>query len=155
MEQNAIENKSIKGGCYCGRIEYQAQLPVKWCAHCHCTQCRHIQGAAFVTWFGVDKTNFAFVKGEKDVAWFDSSDKAQRGHCIHCGTPLFFLGENWQDEIHITRESTQDDILQKPQLHVFYDRHVDYLKLHDELDKYGGPDGFTPINIASPRGENQ
>jgi len=154
MEQSAIENKTIEGGCYCGRIQYRVQLPVKWCAHCHCTQCRHIQGAAVVTWFGVDKTQFTFIKGEQDVAWFDSSDKAQRGHCIHCGTPLFFLAENSPDEIHITRESTPQDILQKPQLHVFYDRHVDYLNLQDELDKYGGPDGFTPLNV-SPSGEKE
>jgi hypothetical protein len=145
MEQSEIKNKKVQGGCYCGRIAYQIQLPVKWCAHCHCSQCRHTQGAPVVTWFGVEKINFEYLKGEQDVAWFDSSDKAQRGHCIHCGTPLFFLGEKWADEVHITRESTQQDILQKPQVHVFYDRHVDYVHLKDNLDKYGGPDGFTAL----------
>ncbi len=149
MEQSEVTNKKIQGGCYCGRIEYQVQLPVKWCAHCHCTQCRHTQGAPVVTWFGVEKNNFEYVKGEQDVAWFDSSEKAQRGHCIHCGTPLFFLGEKWSDEVHITRESTQQDILQKPQIHVFYDRHVDYLEFEDDLDKHGGPDGFTALTDES------
>lgn len=153
MEQSAIETKTIQGGCYCERIQYQVQLPVKWCAHCHCTQCRHIQGAPFVTWFGVDKIHFSLTKGEADVAWFDSSDTAKRGHCIHCGTPLFFIGDNSQDEVHITRESTQDNILQKPQLHVFYDRHVDYVHLQDDLDKYGGADGFTALPNQQATGE--
>lgn len=145
MEHEPIESKEITGGCYCGRITYKVQLPVKWCAHCHCTQCRHTQGAPVVTWFGVDKNNFQYLSGEQDVAWFDSSEKAKRGHCIHCGTPLFFMGEKWKDEVHLTRESTQDDILQKPQIHVFYDRHVGYLNFDDNLDKYGGPDGFTTL----------
>jgi len=145
MEQTEVTNKKIQGGCYCGRVEYQVQLPVKWCAHCHCTQCKHTQGAPVVTWFGVEKNNFEYLKGEKDIAWFDSSENAQRGHCIHCGTPLFFLGNKWSNEVHITRESTQQDILQQPQVHVFYDRHVSYLNFNDDLDKFGGPDGFTAL----------
>ncbi|MGX5202965.1 GFA family protein [Aliikangiella sp. IMCC44632] len=145
MEQPAIENKSIQGGCYCGRVKYQVQLPVKWCAHCHCNQCRHIQGAAVVTWFGVNKNQFNYLQGESAVVWFQSSQTAQRAHCIHCATPLFFRGEKWPDEIHITRESTQQDILQKPQIHVFYDRHVNYLEFNDSLEKFGGLNGFSPI----------
>ena len=138
-----VKNTHIQGGCHCGRIQYQVQLPVKWCAHCHCTQCRHTQAAPLVTWFGVNKVNFVYLQGEQDVAWFDSSESAKRGHCIHCGTPLFFIGDKWKDEVHITRESTQEDIKQKPQLHVFYDRHVNYLNFNDKLDKHGGIDGFT------------
>jgi len=106
-----------------------------------------------VTWFGVDKSSFNYLCGERDVAWFDSSDKAQRGHCIHCGTPLFFIGEKWHNEVHITRESTQADILQKPQIHVFYDRHVSYLQFDDQLDKYGGPDGFSPLSANKTESE--
>ncbi len=143
MEHEAIESKYIEGGCYCGMVKYQVQLPVKWCAHCHCTQCRHTHAAPLVTWFGVVNHQFQYLKGENDIIWFDSSKEAKRGHCINCGTPLFFIGEKWKDEVHITRESTQADILQKPQLHVFYDRHVDYLALEDKLDKFGGQDGFT------------
>lgn len=153
MEQTAINPQLIKGGCYCGRIKYQVQLPVKWCAHCHCSQCRHTQGAPVVTWFGVEKKNFETLKGEQDIAWFDSSETAKRGHCIHCGTPLFFLGDKWKDEVHITRESTQADILQKPQVHVFYDRHVSYLSFADQLEKYGGPDGFTALPESTTDGE--
>ena len=155
MEQTEVKNKSIQGGCYCGRIVYQVQLPVKWCAHCHCKKCRHTQGAPLVTWFGVDKNNFQYVKGKQDIAWFDSSKNARRGHCIHCGTPLFFLGENWQNEIQITLESAQEDILQKPQVHVFFDRHVNYLELKDDLEKYGGPDGFTPLTEKDESGEEK
>jgi len=140
---NPVKNTQVKGGCYCGRVRYQIQLPVKWCAHCHCTQCRHTQAAPLVTWFGVDKVNFVYLQGEQDIAWFDSSESAKRGHCIHCGTPLFFIGEKWKNEVHITLESVQGDIKQKPQLHVFYDRHVDYLEFHDDLDKHGGVNGFT------------
>lgn len=155
MEQPSIKNKKIQGGCYCGRIQYQVQLPVKWCAYCHCDNCKRTQGAPLVTWFGVDKVNFQYIRGEQDIAWFESSENAQRGHCIHCGTPLFFTGKKWEDEIHITRESTQEDILQKPQVHVFYDRHVSYLSINDELDKYGGHDGFTPLTESPSSGEQK
>ncbi len=145
MGKSDIQNQTIEGTCYCGQVQYQVQLPVKWCAHCHCTQCRHIQGTPVVTWFGVDKSNFIYLLGEKEVNWFDSSDYARRGRCKHCGTPLFFLGEKWQDEIHITLESTQQNIQILPKAHVFYDRHVDYLQFNDNLEKYGGVDGFRKL----------
>ena len=143
----AVNKEAIDGGCYCGKVQYQVRLPVKWCAHCHCTQCRHTQGAPIITWFGVDDKNFQIIKGENDICWFESSEQAKRGHCSHCGTPLFFLGQRWQGEVHITRESTQEDILLKPKVHVFYERHVDYLEFDDSLDKYGGADGVTKLEL--------
>ncbi|MET1256521.1 GFA family protein [Aliikangiella maris] len=147
MEQSAIANQKLQGGCFCGRVQYRVQLPVKWCAHCHCEICRKTQSAPFVTWFGVEKINFEVLRGEADIAWFDSSQNAQRGHCIHCGTPLFFVGKNWPDEVHITRESANADIKQVPQIHVFYDRHVSYFQVDDQLDKFGGHNGFVPLAI--------
>ncbi|PIP78508.1 MAG: hypothetical protein COW84_11670 [Gammaproteobacteria bacterium CG22_combo_CG10-13_8_21_14_all_40_8] len=140
------ENLYIEGGCYCGEIKYQIRLPVKWCAHCHCTQCRHTQGAPLVTWFGVDKSQFKLLCGEASLNWFASSESAKRAHCKTCGTPLFFMGEQWANEVHITRESTQQDIQLMPSVHVFYDRHVNYLTIDDKLLKKGGTNGFTILN---------
>ena len=140
-----MKNKPISGGCYCQAVQYQVSLPVKWCAHCHCKQCRHTQAAAIVTWFGVDLGCFKYIKGSDNISWFQSSESAKRGHCKTCGTPLFFLGDKWKDEIHITRESTSEDIQMPPQIHVFYDRHVKYLNIKDDLKKYGGSDGFTEL----------
>ena len=137
---------SIRGGCHCGKVKYQVELPVKWCAHCHCEQCRHTQAAPVVTWYGVDLSGFTYISGEADVQWYESSTDAKRGHCSHCATPLFFLGKKWHDEVHITRESTQEDILKVPKVHVFFDRQVDYLKFNDHLDKYGGADGFSKLS---------
>lgn len=42
------------GRCLCGDIQFSAQLPSKWVAHCHCTMCQRSSGAAFVTWVGLD-----------------------------------------------------------------------------------------------------
>ncbi len=141
-----MKQDAIQGGCYCGDVVYQVRTPAKWCAHCHCSQCRHTQAAPVVTWFGVNKENFCFLKGEEAVVWFQSSGQAKRGHCRTCGTPLFFMGDKWQDEVHITRESTESDIGLKPKVHVFYDRHVDYLNFDDDLKKYGGENGFTELS---------
>lgn len=44
------------GQCLCGEVHFQARLPSKWVAHCHCTQCQRSGGSAFVTWVGMDET---------------------------------------------------------------------------------------------------
>jgi len=142
----ANENISIiSGGCYCQKIAYKVTLPVKWCANCHCDQCRHLQASPLVTWFGVDLNQFEIEKGEDGLQWFDSSANAKRAHCKDCATPLFFKGNKWPDEIHITRESCKMDIGMQPKIHVFYDRHVNYLQFEDALDKFGGSDGFSKL----------
>ena len=38
------------GRCLCGGLAFEAALPSKWVAHCHCSMCRRGSGAAFVTW---------------------------------------------------------------------------------------------------------
>ncbi|MGE5337814.1 MAG: GFA family protein, partial [Gemmatimonadota bacterium] len=46
---------SAVGSCLCGAVGFEFELPPKWVAHCHCTQCQRAHGAAFVTWVGVDE----------------------------------------------------------------------------------------------------
>ena len=35
------------------------------------------------------------------VQWYASSPDSRRGHCRHCGSPLFFRSARWPGEIHL------------------------------------------------------
>ena len=134
------------GGCLCGAIRFEVTPPTKWCAHCHCSLCRRAHGAAFVTWFGVDRSQFELVAGGELLSWYRSTPEARRGFCSRCGSTMFFASERWADEIHIALANMKGAIDRAPKAHVFFDSHVKWAELGDDLPRCGGPTGTEPLD---------
>jgi hypothetical protein len=148
------EVEVIHGSCLCGAVRFEVTPPTKWCAHCHCSQCRRAHGAGVVTWFGAPHASFRLIAGEEQLQWHRSSSTARRGFCGRCGSPMFYEGERWPDEIHVARASVAGPIDREPSAHVFFDLRVGWLGVHDELRKFGGPSGTEPLSeIASGSAE--
>lgn len=121
-----------KGCCLCGDIEFSAQLPSKWVAHCHCTMCQRSGGAAFITWVGVDESRCRIDDPQGRLIWYRSSDQGERGFCSRCGSTLFFRSARWAGELHVTLANFTGPVDRAPQAHVFWDTHVDWVRLDDD-----------------------
>ncbi|HYD81983.1 MAG TPA: GFA family protein [Paucimonas sp.] len=126
---------TANGKCLCGAVGFSIELPTKWVAHCHCTQCRRAHGAAFVTFVGVKEEQFSLHDPAGALKWFQSSPEAQRGFCSQCGSTLFFRSTKWPGEMHIARANFVDPLDRLPQAHVYYDTHVDWVTVTDDLPK--------------------
>lgn len=126
---------SASGNCLCGAIEFVATLPSRWIAHCHCTMCRKNAGSAFVTWVGLEEHQCRIDDPQHLLQWYQSSAEGQRGFCKQCGSTLFFKSSRWPDEIHITLSNFQTPLDKTPQVHAFWDTHVDWLNFDDELPR--------------------
>lgn len=127
---------AYRGRCLCGAVRYEAEPPTLFFAHCHCRWCREAHGAAFVSWVGIAEDRFRLVAGEPDLVWYQSTRPSRRGFCRRCGTTLFFASSLCPGEIHVTRASLQGKIDRGPQLHCFYDQHVDWGEAADGLPRY-------------------
>ncbi|MBT8071613.1 MAG: GFA family protein [Xanthomonadales bacterium] len=130
--------KRVHGGCFCGAVQFSANLPSKWCAHCHCSMCRKTHGAGYVTWAGFDESQVIVSTGEDKVSWFDSSEEAQRGFCSNCGSSMFFRSQRWAGELHIALGCINDEIDRQPQANVFFDRHVGWMPIDATLKQVDG-----------------
>ena len=130
--------KQANGSCLCGAIEFQADLPSKWCAHCHCSMCRKAHGAGYVTWVGFETDQVSFLQGESELMWYESSPGAQRGFCGLCGSTLFFRSERWAGELHIALGCINDPIDRQPQANVFFDKHVNWMPIDTSLKQLDG-----------------
>ena len=139
------DSSRFSGGCLCGAVRFEVTAPSKWCTHCHCSLCRLAHGAAFVTWFGVEKEQFSFLQGKSAVSWHQSTKQAQRGFCSVCGSTMFFESERWAGETHIVLAAMDGPIDRSPRAHVFYDSHVDWVELGDGLPRRGGPTGVEAL----------
>lgn len=87
--------EGFTGGCQCGAVRYRfAQRPTK--AHiCHCRMCQKAFGNFYASFVGGPTDKFEITRGK--IATYMSSDKAERGFCKKCGTPLSMRGVdgNW------------------------------------------------------------
>ena len=102
--------------------------------------CRRAHGAAFVTWVGMDATRCVIDDTRQSLRWYASSPSAERGFCSHCGSMMFFRAERWAGELHITLAHFHDPVDRAPQVHTFWDAHVDWADVdpNDGLPRKSG-----------------
>ena len=61
------------------------------------------------------------------------------------GSTLFFRSDRWADETHIALANMERSIDREPTAHVFYDAHVDWVEVGDDLRRLGGVSGTEPL----------
>lgn len=76
---------TLSGGCQCGAVRFRAG-EIGRGSICHCCMCQK----AFGGFFGPLVTCRALTWTHGHPRWFASSDRARRGFCADCGTPLAY-----------------------------------------------------------------
>jgi hypothetical protein len=122
------------GGCVCGAVRYECTAAPLLMFKCHCRDCQHVTGGAFVPGLLVPATAFRLTKGEMRYHFTPSLAGGQhkRGFCAACGSRL--TGAEHETEtrpfIGITAGSLDDPSWFKPQMHFF----VSDAQPWDEMD---------------------
>lgn len=141
----SLENEKREGSCLCGTVRFAIELPAIVCAHCHCSMCRRAHGAAFVTWVVVMKEQFEVLSGANRLVHYTSSKGATRSFCGVCGSSLFFAGEHFPGQVHIVLANIEGEIDHAPEMHVFFSDRAPWVRLADELPRFGGATGMEPV----------
>ena len=136
---------ATSGSCFCGRVRFEASMPSLFCAHCHCSICRRIHGAGFVTWFAVPRAQLRITAGESDLVRFQSSDHGTRSFCGSCGSTLFFESTLHAERIDIVLANMDGPIDREPQLHAYFDCRAEWVTVEDSLPRLGGETGVDPL----------
>ncbi len=81
---------NISGGCFCGAIEYKAEIDENRVGVCHCRDCQIFSGSAFRLSSAVSPGSFEITKGaphhfDKKA---DSGKVRRMAFCGTCGTHL-------------------------------------------------------------------
>jgi hypothetical protein len=126
----------ITGGCFCRYVRYEVTGAPFHMTSCHCSICRRISAAAFVTWFSVPRTAFRFAAGH--ATSFASSEVGTRSFCPRCGTPLTFEHAEFRDEIDVTTCSLDQPEQLPPTDHTHVSTQLTWVELNDELPRYPG-----------------
>ena len=93
-------NEHIEGGCFCGSIRYRFPINEYLSSSCHCSMCRSISGAPYVSWMAIPVDDFEYFQGEPKK--LTSSSHGSRYFCQDCGTPVICLLEEYPEYTYIT-----------------------------------------------------
>ena len=79
----------IEGGCYCGKVRYEAEGEPMMVAQCHCRECQYITGGAPHLFMAMPIGGFKYTKGApKKFSRSDLERPVTREFCEECGTHL-------------------------------------------------------------------
>jgi len=142
--QQATEQ--VPGSCFCGTVKFTITLPTLFCAHCHCSMCRRMHGAGYVTWVGVPYTQFQIASGKEHLTVHHSSDHGWRSFCNKCGSSLFCESTRHPQHIDIVLANLNGKIDRNPQAHYYFSDRVEWIEAVDDLPRFGGESGTEPLH---------
>jgi hypothetical protein len=141
---DAAAGQVARGACLCGAVQFEVTMPSKFCAHCHCSNCRRAHGAAFVTWAGFAAGQFEIVAGAEHLTRYRTDTDATRSFCAICGSTLTYEGPRWEGEVHVARANIEGDIDRAPGANVYVDHRASWWEISDGLPRFGGESGVEP-----------
>ncbi len=82
---------NVDGKCFCGHIEYAAEVDPKSALICHCSDCQNHSGTAYGVVVGIVDEQFRLRSGElkfyEKIA--DSGNVRVLAFCPECGTRIY------------------------------------------------------------------
>lgn len=128
----------ISGRCECGVVAYTAGGDVSDFSHCHCSMCRRLHGAAFVSFAGVGEDQFAWSQGADSVKIYASSARNDRYFCRHCGSQLQVRSSDEPGVIYIALGTVEGSPALPAGYHQFIDSKAPWIDVTDDLPTYPG-----------------
>ena len=126
----------ITGRCECGRVKYQVNGEINDFSHCHCSQCRRLHGAPFVSFGGVARNDFSYVSGESDLATYASSDDHARVFCRNCGSNILVDLETEPNSLYLAMGTVDGDPKCPPGYHIFVGSKAPWFSFNDQSVRY-------------------
>lgn len=87
MKTSHTPGAGLQAQCLCGAVTLRFPDGEHSMSACHCNTCRRWTGGPFMA---VEYHAAPEVEGWESVRIFASSEWAERGFCLHCGTHLFY-----------------------------------------------------------------
>ncbi len=113
------ESERLAGGCLCGGVRFEVQVPERTFSVCHCGMCRKWSAGPFMAVHCPGDVRFTEEEG---LAWYAGSAWAERGFCSRCGASLFWrLAQDPGREIIVSVEAFDDPAAWSLDRHIYVD----------------------------------
>ena len=127
------EIKYRTGGCLCGAVKFSVKGQMREVIACHCGQCRKTTGNFFTATNA--STDEVTISEDRGLAWYKSSDVAERGFCKLCGSNLFWRAFG-SDTISITAGSLDGETGLHIKEHIYVADKPDWYEITDDKPQF-------------------
>ena len=128
----------ITGKCECAKVQYQVAGELKDYCHCHCSICRRLHGAAFVTWGGISRGEFSYTSGQDNLSSYSFSENADSIFCKNCGSRILVDFKPDADMLYTTLGTVHGDVVCPPGFHQFVGSKAPWFEISDDLPQHDG-----------------
>ena len=128
-----MTDKTIAGGCLCGKVRYKVGGKLGDVIACHCRECRRMSGHFFAA-IAAEQGAFEITEST-GLAWYNSSKTSRRGFCRECGSSLFF-DHGPLEPMGIAAGSIDGDTGLNLVAHIYVDESGDYYSIADGVKAY-------------------
>ena len=143
-----------QGGCVCGAVRLEIDVPARWAWHDHSAASRHAQGAAYATYVGSYRSRYRILEGEEHITRYEDAERGTaRSFCARCGTPLIFERARAHTMVNIPRALFETRTGREPRYHMSIEQQADWAYLGEPLAPLKGYPGvmWTRPRKKKPR----
>jgi len=131
-----VEDQNLmSGGCLCGALRYLALPEPETAYYCHCRDCQIGSGSAFHVGVFADRSNFRIVSGAtatySKIA--DSGNLIERVFCPKCGTPVYWTGAKFPEQVILTVSSLDRPELITPLREIWTHRALAWTRIRTQI----------------------
>jgi hypothetical protein len=143
-ETPRVPERSVTGGCLCGRVRFELSEPAAEAGYCHCTRCQRRTGGASSAQARIDGNTFRLVQGDDLVkAWRPPDGGFEKCFCVDCGAQLFSRNPHDPAQMSIRMAAFDGDPGVRPSWRAFVAYAADWEPIPD--------DGLERFPEAKPR----
>ncbi|MEL6869407.1 MAG: GFA family protein [Pseudomonadota bacterium] len=132
---------TLKGQCLCERVRFSAEGEIRRISACYCSQCTRQNGGG--PFYGVELEGSLTVEQGEALRWYDSSSKAKRGFCAHCGSSVFWQANDNPSLFDVSIGALNNTEQLRLDAHIFVDHCPSYLAVPDTAPH------FTEADVLS------
>jgi hypothetical protein len=107
------------GGCLCGGIRYEYHGEIEEISMCHCSQCRKVQGSAFVAVGPIESRKFKVTSGAELLKEYRAVPIKARVFCSNCGSPIYSFRDDMPEVKRLRLGTVETPFQCKKKYHIF------------------------------------
>ena len=126
---------TVTGECFCGKVTYKIDAPLRDARSCHCSRCRKIFSAQASAYAEVAPGAFTWLTGEELLKTFETGNGFGVRFCGNCGSPMYSDADAFEGLLFVKSGTLDDPSGLVPTMEIFCDDAQDWCKFAVQLDR--------------------
>jgi len=107
-------------------------------SHCHCSQCRRLQGAPYVSFAEVGEAQITWKSGRDELKVYASSPKNERFFCPNCGAHIMVISQEEPGVTYLTMGCVEGNPELPAGYHQFVESKAPWVEIGDHQPQFAG-----------------